>query len=76
MIKNNNPLTKPKSCHFCTNSIKEIDYKDVSALRRFIYPYGKIIPRRRTGTCSKHQRKLSMAIKRARIMALLLFTNK
>jgi small subunit ribosomal protein S18 len=76
MAKTTNLLQKTKQCHFCTNNIKEIDYKDIQTLRRFIYPYGKIVPKRRSGVCAKHQRKLSTAIKRARIMALLPFTNK
>ncbi len=65
-----------KVCHFCVNNLKEIDYKDVRTLQKFINTYKKILPRKRTGTCSKHQRKLSIAIKRARIMALLPFVRK
>jgi small subunit ribosomal protein S18 len=62
-----------KSCYFCQEKIEEIDYKDVPLLRRFISPRAKILPVRRTGTCAKHQRMLSKAIKRARRMALLPF---
>ena len=62
-----------KQCHFCANNIKEIDYKDAEALRGFISSYMRILPRKKMGTCSWHQRKLSTAIKRARIMALLRF---
>jgi len=76
MIKPNNVLTKPKNCHFCLSNANEIDYKDVQTLRRFISSYAKIVPRKRSGVCAKHQRKLATAIKRARIMALLPFTNK
>lgn len=65
-----------KECHFCVNNISEIDYKDINTLRKFINIYKKILPRKRTGTCSWHQRKLAMAIKRARIMALLPFVKK
>jgi small subunit ribosomal protein S18 len=65
-----------KQCYFCVNNIKEIDYKDVRTLRRFINYHQKILPRKRTGTCSKHQRKLARAIKRARIMALIGFVPK
>ena len=72
----NNQLQKDKYCHFCVNGIDDIDYKRVDILQRFINTYKKILPRKRTGTCSKHQRKLAIAIKRARIMALLPFTNK
>lgn len=71
-----NKTQQEKSCYFCENNIKEIDYKDIRTLQRFINSYKKILPRKRTGVCSWHQRKLSTAIKRARIMALLPFTNK
>ncbi len=67
---------KNKSCYFCTNGIKEIDYKDIQTLQRFTSSYFKIIPRRRSGVCMKHQRKLSQAIKRARFMALIPYTQK
>lgn len=62
-----------KSCHFCVENIKTVDYKDVILLRRFINTVGKILPPKRTSTCAKHQRILSRAIKRARIIALLPF---
>lgn len=70
-----NNKAKAKNCHFCVNNISTIDYKDTQTLRRFISSYAKIVPRKRSGVCSKHQRKLANAIKRARIMALLPFTN-
>ena len=63
---------KKKICRFCTQKLK-IDYKDADTLRRFITERGKILPRRMTGTCAKHQRALALAIKRARIIALLPF---
>ena len=63
---------KKKVCKFCIQKLK-IDYKDADTLRRFITERGKILPRRITGTCAKHQRVLALAIKRARIMALLPF---
>jgi small subunit ribosomal protein S18 len=63
---------KKKVCRFCTQKLK-IDYKDPDTLRRFVTERGKILPRRITGTCSKHQRAVSEAIKRARILALLPF---
>jgi small subunit ribosomal protein S18 len=72
MQKKNNP-PKKRFCGFCVKQKKEIDYKDVLTLRRFISSYGKIAPRRRSGVCAKHQRTLSLAIKKARIMALLPF---
>ena len=62
-----------KVCLFCQEKATAIDYKDVSKLRKFIAEGGKILPRRMTGTCAKHQRDLATAIKRARIAALLPF---
>ena len=60
-----------KVCHFCQNKSIPIDYKDPGKLFRFISDRGKIEPRRRTGTCARHQRTLARAIKRARHIALL-----
>ena len=71
-----NTNKKEKTCYFCTNNIDEIDYKDVDTLRRFVNFYMKILPRKRTGACSWHQRKLATAIKRARTMALMGFINR
>lgn len=62
-----------KVCYFTSNNITSIDYKDVDLLKKFISERGKILPRRVTGTSAKYQRKLTTAIKRARIMALLPF---
>jgi len=62
-----------KVCQFCSDKITLIDYKDIKRLQRYISDRGKILPRRRTGTCAKHQRGLSTAIKRARHVALLPF---
>ena len=66
---------RKKVCYFCVNHIDYIDYKDVELLKRYISEKGKILPRRVTGTCAKHQRTLTVAIKRARIMGLLPFTT-
>jgi small subunit ribosomal protein S18 len=66
---------KKKVCLFCSDKITEIDYKNASRLRKFITEKGKVIPRRISGTCAKHQRQLVMAIKRARTVALLPFVN-
>ena len=63
-----------KVYNFCVDHLDEIDYKDVAKLRRFTTERGKILPRRISGTCAKHQRKLTLAIKRARAIALLPFT--
>ncbi len=60
-----------KVCTFCTDKIEYIDYKDVNRLRRFVNERGKIMPRRMSGNCAKHQRQLSEAIKRARAIALM-----
>lgn len=62
-----------KVCFFCTEGIDHIDYKDVELLDRFVSDRGKIRPRRQTGTCAKHQRRIALAIKRARHVALLPF---
>ncbi len=64
-----------KVCKFCADSSLVIDYKEVRTLRYFITERGKITPRRISGNCAKHQRKLSLSIKRARNMALLPFTT-
>ncbi len=65
--------SKKKYCRFCQMNVREIDYKNVDILRRYIPERGKISPRRTTGTCSFHQRRLAQAVKIARIMALLPF---
>ncbi|MDP3900452.1 MAG: 30S ribosomal protein S18 [bacterium] len=70
------PLKKEKVCYFCVNNLKEVDYKDSQLLRRFLSSYLKILPKKRTGVCSKHQRKLSTSIKRARLIALLPFVPR
>jgi small subunit ribosomal protein S18 len=65
--------TRRKVCAFCADKMRLVDYKDVKRLQRFVSERGKILPRRRTGTCARHQRTLTRAIKRARHMALLHF---
>ena len=65
---------KRKVCKFCSQKLK-VNYKDPSSLRRFITERGKILPRRITGTCAKHQRSLTTEIKRARALALLPFVT-
>ena len=62
---------RKKVCSFCVDRIETIDYKDAACLRRFISERAKILPRRVTGTCARHQRELTVAIKRARHIALL-----
>jgi len=65
-----------QQCFFCSQNLKEIDYKETELLRRFISRQAKIIDPRFTGTCAKHQRKLAQAIKRARYLGLLPFTRR
>jgi len=60
-----------KQCHFCTNNIKEVDYKDVETLKQFLDNYARIGKNRRTGLCALHQRGLAQAVKRARELALI-----
>lgn len=66
-------VPRRKVCVFCQEKVEVIDYKDVSRLKKFITEGGKMLPRRMSGTCAKHQRELSKAIKRARVAALLPF---
>ncbi len=66
---------KKKVCAFCADKVTEIDYKDVAKLRRYVSERGKIVPRRINGNCARHQRQVTTAIKRARIIALLPFTT-
>ena len=65
-----------KMCRLCGDSIEKVDYKDVELLKTFTTERGKIIPRRISGNCAKHQRHVTFAIKRARNIALLPFTKK
>ena len=67
--------SRKKVCSFCVEKAETIDYKDVAKLRKYITERGKIVPRRVTGTCAQHQRELTTAIKRARYVALLPYTN-
>lgn len=66
---------RKKVCAFCVDKIDVIDYKDISRLRRFVSERAKILPRRVTGTCARHQRELTVAIKRARYLALIPYTS-
>lgn len=66
---------KKKVCAFCVDKVAEIDYKDIAKLRRYVSERAKILPRRISGTCAKHQRQLTIAIKRARHIALLPYTS-
>ncbi len=73
--KKKDSIKKEKFCFFCLNNILDIDYKETQFLKKFVTPYGKIAPRRRIGTCARHHRQLTTAIKRARIMALMPFVR-
>ena len=78
MEKNERPARRKgrkKVCHFCVDRVEFIDYKDVARLRKFVSERAKILPRRITGTCAEHQRQLTDAIKRARIVALLPYSG-
>ena len=64
-------MPRKKVCVFCVEKIDELDYKDVAKLKKFITEKGKILPRRMSGVCAKHQRMVATAVKRARVMALI-----
>ena len=67
---------KKKICSYCVDKIESVDYKQYEKLKRFITERGKVLPRRISGNCARHQRQLTRAIKKARIMALLPFTSE
>ncbi len=67
---------KKKICSFCVDKMEKIDYKQYEKLKRFVTERGKILPRRISGNCAGHQRQLTQAVKRARLMALLPFTSE
>ena len=69
-------LNKRKVCQFCVDKAEAIDYKDVNKLKKYVTEKGKMLPRRMTGVCAKHQRMLAEAVKRARIVALLPFKGE
>lgn len=73
-MKNRRP--KKKVCTFCVDKVDNIDYKDINKLRKYVSERGKILPRRISGNCAKHQRQLTTAVKRARNIALLPFTTE
>lgn len=71
MDKRRGGFRKKKVCQFCADKNKTIDYKDVDTLKKYVTERGKILPKRVTGTCAVHQREVTKAVKRARIVALL-----
>ncbi|NLO45673.1 MAG: 30S ribosomal protein S18 [Clostridiales bacterium] len=74
--RSGNRKGRRKVCSFCVDKVEYIDYKDISKLHKYVSDRAKILPRRVTGTCAAHQRKLTTAIKRARHIALLPYTNE
>ncbi len=77
MKKNHSyPAVVKKECYLCQNNVQVVDYKDIVFLRKFINTVGKIIPPKRSGTCTKHQRILTKAIKQSRVIGLLPFVAK
>ena len=75
-IKKPYKVARKKVCPFCTDKVEKIDYKDGAKLKRFVTEKGKILPRRQTGVCASRQRELTVAIKRARCMAILPFKGE
>ncbi|HCY51678.1 MAG TPA: 30S ribosomal protein S18 [Clostridiales bacterium] len=74
--KVNKRIPRRKVCAFCQNKVDTIDYKDIATLKKYVTEKGKILPRRMTGVCAKHQRVLANAVKRARIVDLLPFKGE
>ena len=74
MMQKRRGRRKKRVCQFCADKQASIDYKDIPKLRKFVSERGKILPRRVTGNCAKHQRAMTMNVKRARHMALLVYT--
>ncbi|MBI2454472.1 MAG: 30S ribosomal protein S18 [Parcubacteria group bacterium] len=75
VYRKRNKALETKQCYFCTNDVDVVDFKETAILRNFLTHQYKIAPRKRTGTCSRHQRRVANSIKRARIAALLPFTQ-
>lgn len=75
MKRDRNRRPRKRVCSFCIDKVKSIDYKEGGKMRKYVTERGKILPRRISGNCAKHQRQLTIAIKRARHMALLPFTS-
>lgn len=69
-------IMTPKQCYFCKKNIADIDYRDANQLRRYLSAWSKIKPGKKTGTCFKHQKKLTTAIKRARFLALIPYLTR
>lgn len=76
MFEKKGPIQKQRHCTFCVKGDHDIDYKDVHVLSRYLSSFGRIVPRKRSGVCDWHQRRLSNAIKLARTMALVPFLQQ
>ena len=76
MLKKRRMYRRQKVCKFCLDKVVQVDFKDVKRLRNFVSDRGKIIPRRISGNCARHQRQLTLAIKRARSITLLSFASE
>lgn len=76
MVQKRRGRRKKRVCAYCADKINSIDYKDIGKLRKFVSERGKILPRRITGNCAKHQRAMTISIKRARHMALMAYTQE
>ncbi|MCL2216630.1 MAG: 30S ribosomal protein S18 [Defluviitaleaceae bacterium] len=76
MVPKRRGRRKKRVCQFCVDKVSSIDYKDISKLRKYVSERGKILPRRVTGNCAKHQRAMTMNVKRARHMALMVYTQE
>ena len=76
MVPKRRGRRKKRVCQFCVDKVTAIDYKDISKLRKYVSERGKILPRRVTGNCAKHQRAMTMNVKRARHMALMVYTQE
>ena len=76
MMQKRRGRRKKRVCQFCVDKITSLDYKDIAKLRKYVSERGKILPRRVTGNCAKHQRVMTMNVKRARHMALMVYTQE
>jgi small subunit ribosomal protein S18 len=76
MIQKRRGRRKKRVCQFCVDKVTSLDYKDIAKLRKYVSERGKILPRRVTGNCAKHQRAMTMNVKRARHMALMVYTQE
>ena len=76
MMQKRRGRRKKRVCQFCVDKATSIDYKEIAKLRKFVSERGKILPRRVTGNCAKHQRAMTVNVKRARHMALMVYTQE